>query len=549
VRRAALYVRVSSQGQVREGYSLSFQEEILREWCRRESVAVAGIYRDGGESGSTIRRRGLTQLIGDARQRLFDLVLIFRVDRFSRDPLDLLTLVRELEARGIRLRSVTEAVDAGDPAGELMLTILGAIGKFVRENIVQNAMLGKRKRAEEGRYAGGTVPFGYLVGASGTYRPDERPRAGGPSAAASVRSLFALYRRVASEGGGCQRVARLLAEQGIPPPRSAWGHATVHQILRNPVYAGDFVYSRRSHRLNRPARRSEPSEWVLVRDAHEALIPRGEWEEVQRLLQARKGGRCRRAAEPAPALPGSALAGFLRCGHCGAALTPRRPSRGPCRVYYTCASRYSAGRLREGSACRHFPWLRGDRLESLIWEGAVRLATDDATVKALGARLAGGTADGAERKAVRLAERRLAGLLQQADRLAAAFLQGEMPEHLWRRQLQRLEAERAAAEAEADRARRETVRAERRPAISREQIGLLLRETMEGLAVSLRREALGILVGPRGICISPEGEVRLAVRIPVPGGESPPAQSRTDPSRQDGNADQERDDGPCCLDG
>ncbi|MGC8490057.1 MAG: recombinase family protein, partial [Clostridia bacterium] len=184
--RAALYKRVSSQAQVKEGYSLAFQEEIMRDYCARQGLSVVRVYEDGGRTGSNTERAGLQALVGDAKQRAFDVVLIFRVDRFSRDPLDLLYLVQELNRRSITLKSVTEAVDASDPAGELMLTILGAIGKFVRANILQNAILGKRKRAEAGRYTGGALPFGYAATAEGQLVPNDEPWGGGHTAAEIV---------------------------------------------------------------------------------------------------------------------------------------------------------------------------------------------------------------------------------------------------------------------------------------------------------------------------------------------------------------------------
>lgn len=87
--RAALYIRVSSAGQVRDGYSLELQEEMLRSFCDREGMAIAQVYREGGQTGSNLDRERLRQPVTGAEAGLFDMVLIFRVDRFSRDPADL----------------------------------------------------------------------------------------------------------------------------------------------------------------------------------------------------------------------------------------------------------------------------------------------------------------------------------------------------------------------------------------------------------------------------------------------------------------------------
>lgn len=511
MQRAALYVRVSSQGQVRDGYSLAFQEEILQEFCQRESLTVAGLYRDGGESGSTTNRKGLSRLIEDARRNLFDVVLIFRVDRFSRDPVDLLALVRELEGRGIRLRSVTEAVDAGDPAGELMLTILGAIGKFVRQNIIQNAMLGKAKRAETGRYTGGSIPFGYVVDEGGSYQPDQRHWWNGRSAAAVVALLFDLYIKTASQGGGCSRVAQSLSALGVPPPRAAWNHAGVYQMLKNPCYAGDFAYNRRSHPLHKRSRQVEPEDWVLVQNAHPPLVERSTWERVQELLaKNRTGGR-------APGAATDVVAGFLRCGQCGAALTPRRPSRSQRYLYYTCASRYSERRRREGGACSRFPWLRGDRLGRLIWEGLVRAATSQERVEQIrrwAAASRGPDVAEAEGALARLG-RRLTGLESQAMALTTAYAQGTLPEYLWQRQLARVEQERGATAAgrhEAEQ-RLAELRSQSADVLPPEQMqAYLRRRLLDGLTLAERRDALALLVGSRGIRVMPDGTVEVKVQ-------------------------------------
>jgi site-specific DNA recombinase len=517
VKRVALYVRVSSQGQVRDGYSLQFQEEILKEFCQRESLVIAGVYRDGGQSGSSTKRKDLLRLIEDARQSRFDMVLIFRVDRFSRDPLDLLALVRELEAKYIKLRSVTEAVDASDPAGELMLTILGAIGKFVRQNIIQNAMLGKTKRAEGGKYTGGKVPFGFAVDEAGVYRPDQTTWWNGQTVAEVAKLVFTTYIRISSlDGGGCKQVATRLNAMGVPAPHKVWSHSTVHQMLSNPVYVGDFAYNKRSHQLNKRSVVHGEDEWVIVKDAHEPIVDRHTWDTVQNLLKAKwKGG-----GRPADDAFKDLLTGFLRCGECEAALTPRRASKHQIHTYYTCGSRYFEKRRREGTYCESFPYLRADELQNLIWGALVETAGSEERINTIRERMNAniGPELGEAQAEVQRLEKRIKAIEQQAMTLTTAFAEGKMPDYLWQAQLERVENERKGMAERLDQARVHLAELQTQAPTQASTVEIrefLIQTLTNRTTLEERREALAILVGPRGVRVMKDGTVDFDVKIPV----------------------------------
>ncbi len=515
--RAALYTRVSSLGQARDGYSLGYQREILHAFCEREGLAIHRVYEDGGRSGSTTEREGLQALIADARQGSFDVVLIFRVDRFSRDPLDLLALVQELNRRSIRLRSVTEAVDANDPAGELMLTILGAIGKFVRQNIIQNAMLGKRKRAETGRYTGGRVPFGFIVADAGTLEPDSSTWWRDRTAADVARMVFELYEELFHQGGGgAAAVADRLIALDVPAPQTRWNAASIVQMLRNPAYAGDAAYNKRSHNLHKASQVNDPKEWILVPGAHRAIVPRPLWDRVQALRrQNRRGGR--RSQPDTPHL----LAGCVRCAACGCALTPRRAGGGG-RLYYTCASRYNHARRRDGTHCADFPFLRMEALDALVWGLVVRLATHADTVEGLLARRRGENLPRlrqAEKDLERLARRR-DGCGVQEHRLTTAFAEGKLPEELWLKQMSRLREEREQLAVCEQAARQTAADLLRQPALVWDAAALrdYLTRLLTGreMGVAEKRQALALLIGEKGIQVRKTGEVDIDLRLPLP---------------------------------
>ncbi len=94
--KVAIYLRVSTEDQVREGYSLEVQEEYLREYAKREQHQVYNMYKDEGISGYTKERPALIRLLRDAKDNKFGLVIVYKLDRFSRNLRDLLNIVDEL---------------------------------------------------------------------------------------------------------------------------------------------------------------------------------------------------------------------------------------------------------------------------------------------------------------------------------------------------------------------------------------------------------------------------------------------------------------------
>lgn len=487
----------------------------MREFCQREGYGIAGVYRDGGQSGSTTQRKDLLRLIEDARKKRFDAVLIFRVDRFSRDPVDLLALVRELETKNIKLRSVTEAVDASDPAGELMLTILGAIGKFVRQNIIQNAMLGKTKRAQSGKFTGGKVPFGFKVDENGIYLLDDQHWWNGRTAAEVAGLVFETYLRLSREGAGCKSVADELNRLGIPGPKTVWATAAIYQMLTNPCYVGDFAYNKRSHNLNKPSKMNDKDDWVVVAEAHEPIIDRGVWNEVQESLKRNRthGGR---RADPGKNL---LLVGFLKCGECGAALSARYSTAGPY-VYYTCLSRYSERRRREGTACQDFPFIPADQLETMVWNSLVETSQSEDRIREIQEHMYSSAAPDLEKvqEEVSRLEKRLAGLEQQSMTLTTAYAEGKMPEYLWQKQLERVERDRTGVQERLDEAqgRLAELQAQVPVVASVKEIQAYLLDVLANrTTLEKKREALTILIGHRGIKVMKNGGIRYEAKIPL----------------------------------
>jgi site-specific DNA recombinase len=149
--RISLYIRVSTEDQAKEGYSLEVQREYLESFAEREGYEVYKTYQDDGISRYPTDRPALQDLLKDAEQKKFDLVLVYKIDRFSRKLKDLLDLVERLESYGIEFKSATEPFDTTTSTGKLMFQQLGSFAEFERNRIAGRVFPGMVKRVKRGK--------------------------------------------------------------------------------------------------------------------------------------------------------------------------------------------------------------------------------------------------------------------------------------------------------------------------------------------------------------------------------------------------------------
>ena len=199
----ALYIRVSTEAQAEEGYSLDAQEKILRAECTAKEYDEARVktYIDAGASGSNIERPALKQLIADCGKGLVSNVIVYKLDRLSRSQKDTLFLIEDVFIpAGVDFVSVNERLDTGSPYGKAMIGILSAFAQLERENIFMRTRMGMRERVRAGLWpGGGKVPYGYdYDAAAGILVPN--------SDAETVRRLYQLYLC----GHSLSRIARIL---------------------------------------------------------------------------------------------------------------------------------------------------------------------------------------------------------------------------------------------------------------------------------------------------------------------------------------------------
>jgi DNA invertase Pin-like site-specific DNA recombinase len=149
--RAAVYARVST---VNNGQSPEMQLRDFSEYCTRRGWTVAGEYVDAGYCGANDSRPELNRLMADAHQRRFDVVVVWKFDRFARSVSHLLRALETSQALGIEFVSLTEGVDTSTPAGKMIFTVLGAVAELERSLIAERVKAGLRNARAKGKKLG-----------------------------------------------------------------------------------------------------------------------------------------------------------------------------------------------------------------------------------------------------------------------------------------------------------------------------------------------------------------------------------------------------------
>lgn len=335
-KKVVIYCRVSTTEQAEEGYSIDEQNIKIREYCEREGHEIYNLYEDRGISGKNITNRpGIKQLLQDATENKFDLVIVWKLNRISRKLLDILNIVELLNKHNIAFRSLTENFETETPSGKLQLNIMGAIGEFERETIAENVKMGLLARAKEGRWNGGVV-LGYdlvELNNEGKKRKNTVLKIN-EKEANTVRRIFELY----SQGHGYKAVVNRINKEGHKTKRNGeFAVSTVKEILQNPVYIGKIRYNVRQD-WSKKRRNNINANPILSDGIHEPIIDVETWNKVQVILKERskKHNKVYDCEFP--------LTGILKCPVCGAGMTINRSTAkrkdGTRRIneYYSCGN-------------------------------------------------------------------------------------------------------------------------------------------------------------------------------------------------------------------
>lgn len=316
LKRVALYARVSTTEQAEEGYSIDAQINSIRLLCDSLGKVVVKEYVDRGISGKSIEKRlSLQELMEDAKSDVFDEVIVWKINRLARNHLDLLKIVEHLDKYEIGFRSVTEPFDTSSAVGKLLLNMLGSIGEFERETIVEQVRAGMLQKSREGGFNGGRM-IGYKSVRISENNSQTRLVIN-PSEAEIVKLIFKLY----VSGKGYKYIANYLNELGYKTIRNKqFSIQGIRLIVSNPAYVGKIRYNNYVN-YSKNKRKGTEDEFVLVEGMHDPIIDQETWLKAQTIL-------LRRSKHQNKIIKGIfLLTGLLKCPECGASMVAGRVSK------------------------------------------------------------------------------------------------------------------------------------------------------------------------------------------------------------------------------
>ncbi|CUQ18176.1 Transposase and inactivated derivatives [Turicibacter sanguinis] len=307
--RAAAYCRFSSSNQREE--SIDAQLRAIYKFMGEHDYTPVGDYIDMALTGTNTDRPNFQRMIEDAKKGLFDVVIVHKMDRFSRNVRDTLNIESELAQYGVKVISVIEQF-ADTPEGQLQQIIQLGVGQYYSQNLAREVMKGLRENAYKCLHNGGLPPLGYDVD------PETKQYIINEKEAESIRIIFKKF----LEGWSYRELAEYLNVLGY---RTKIGNkfsanSSFYDILVNSKYKGEYVFGRslskpkqpgmkRSHRKNK-----DESEIIRVPNGLPAIIDEGTFEQVQKLLASRQ-----RSKGASKAKEVYLVSGLIECGECGSA--------------------------------------------------------------------------------------------------------------------------------------------------------------------------------------------------------------------------------------
>ena len=344
---AVIYARYSSDNQREE--SIEGQIRECTAYAEKNGITVIKHYIDRALSAKTDNRPDFQQMIKDSEKRLFDIVLVWKLDRFARNRYDSAHYEYQLERNHVKLVSATEPISDG-PAGIMVKSMLTGMAEYYSAELSEKVVRGMTENVLKGKYNGGTIPIGYTVDEEKFFQID-------PLKAPFVVEAFQRY----NDGQTMREIRDWLNENGIKNPvGGAFTYNSVEHMLKNRRYIGELKFRD-----------------VVVPDAIPPIVPLELFDDVQEKIVKNKKAPARRKAED-----DYLLTTKLFCGYCGALMFGESGTSrtGEVHRYYKCAT------AKKHKGCKK-KTVRKQWLEDLVVNQTMQLVKDDAAMESIIAKV------------------------------------------------------------------------------------------------------------------------------------------------------------------
>lgn len=350
---AAAYARLSVEDNNLEfGNSIEAQQEILTSFVdQQENMSLFSVYSDNGVSGTTFERDEFTRMMDDIKDGKVNCVVVKDLSRFSRNYIEAGNYIERIfPFMGVRFVSVNDGYDSDKDSPHDIMVVL--------RNIVNDAYIkdvsGKIKsmfttKQNNGDFIGWSAPYGFLKAEDNNNR-----LVIDPEAAPTVKQIYEWK----AEGIGFATISKKLNEMGILSPRQRniamgrykqpptdglfWTDASVSTIIKNPVYAGHMAqrkYTRTS--INGKQKQLDSSEWVIIRDTHEAIVSDELWNTVQAVTKKNADSYGVNFRKRRTDKGDNLLKGILVCPNCQKVMQLKVDGTNSNYRYYQCAMKRS----------------------------------------------------------------------------------------------------------------------------------------------------------------------------------------------------------------
>lgn len=324
--KAALYIRVSTVYQIDKD-SLPMQRQDLINYAKIIlGIDEYEIFEDAGYSAKNTDRPAFQNMMNKIRKREFTHILVWKLDRISRNLSDFTNMWEEFNKYGVQFISKNEQFDTSTAMGSAMLKIILVFAELERKMTGERVKATMISRAEEGKWNGANVPIGYKFDNKIMFPvPDE-------DEAPLVQLIFDQYEAIRSTN----KLSVWLNENKYKTKRGGvWSGNTVGQILKNPFYIGTLRYNYRA--ASRGQIKPE-DEWVVIENNHQGIISKEQWERVNAILAQNSIIDTRRIMKKHVHI----FSGLIKCYKCGgnfSASTDRARNNGYTPSKYACSNK------------------------------------------------------------------------------------------------------------------------------------------------------------------------------------------------------------------
>lgn len=286
--KAVIYARYSSDNQREESIEGQLRECIA--FAERKGYTIVKTYADRAISGKKADNRPqFMQMIADSKQKLFDTVIVWKIDRFSRDKYDSVFYKNVLKKNGVSVISATEPID-DTPEGQLMESIFEGFSVYYIKDLSLKVSRGMTENVLNGKFNGGAMTFGYRIDENKHFQPD-------PNNAPIVQDIFIRY----ANDENARSILNSLIEQGVKNQRGKnLTYSFVTNILKNRRYLGEYRFKD-----------------TVVENAFAPLVTKDIFDKCQARLAANK----RKPAHFKDVQDKYILTGKIFCGHCGSPMS------------------------------------------------------------------------------------------------------------------------------------------------------------------------------------------------------------------------------------